>query len=274
MGKEKEKANMSKSKHHSKILAAMSLALFVVILLSVEAFSYQRESQVQQPRRIPPILLEFTPEAFFEEFAARKDKAIKEKVAWVLEQSQQGAPVAAVSVAPVNNECSYCGSSAHITAYCAARSIANGAYARFSAPTLGINVAAYFFTWRCPHEIMDEEIAKEQRLVDQWDAASIRLGSPSGTVGGLLQDHNNQVFANLKNITVGTHVYMDFGSFQREYVCKSIQYGMQDSNDMPCDANGVPLPLEDWTTTGGEFICKTCYGGGDGIFLAYFDLVQ
>lgn len=49
---------------------------------------------------------------------------------------------------------------------------------------------------------------------------------------------------------------------------------MQDSNDMPCDTNGVPLPLEDWTTTGGEFICKTYYGGGDGIFLAYFDLVQ
>lgn len=36
---------------------------------------------------------------------------------------------------------------------------------------------------------------------------------------------------------------------------------------MPCDANGVSLPLEDWTTTGSEFICKTCYGGGDGIFL-------
>lgn len=55
---------------------------------------------------------------------------------------------------------------------------------------------------------------------------------------------------------------------------QGVQYGMQDSNDMPCDTNGVPLPLEDWTTTGGEFICKTCYGGGDGIFLAYFDLVQ
>lgn len=265
---------MSESKHRSRIIAAMSLALFVVILLSVEAFSYQKENQVQKPRKVPPIFLEFNPEAFFEEFAARKDKIIEEKVAWVLEQSQHETPAVSAPAAPVNAECSYCGSSAHITAYCAARSIANGAYARFSAPTLGINVAAYFFTWRCPSEIMAEEIAKEQRVVDQWDAASIRLGSSSGTIGGLLQDHNNQEFASLKNITVGTHVYMDFGFLQREYVCKGVQYGMQDSNDMPCDANGVPLPLEDWTTTGGEFICKTCYGGGDGIFLAYFDLVQ
>lgn len=156
---------MSKNKHHSRRIAAASLALFMVLLLSVEAFSYQKENQVQKPRKVPPILLEFTPEAFFDEFAARKDKIIKEKVAWVLEQSPKDTPVTTIFSVPVKNECSYCGSSTHITAYCAARSIANGAYARFSAPTLGINVAAYFFTWRCPHEIMNEEIAKEQRLV-------------------------------------------------------------------------------------------------------------
>lgn len=186
---------------------------------------------------------------------------IGEDMVPVEDEELSATDIAAPSEAAVTDEtveeaspdcCSYCGASSHSSSICATRSVAGGAYGRWVIPSVGINVAAYY----TPGD------TASQAVIDASDSAS--LISLDGV--SFLSDHNNQGFSTLKNVSVGTEAYMNFGSYQQKYICTSFEYARY--TDHLVHSDGSNIYFDDYAI--GTLICQTCHGSNDGVILLSF----
>lgn len=151
--------------------------------------------------------------------------------------------------------CDYCGSINHPYSHCAQRSIDNGAYGRWVIPSVGINVAVY-----CT-------FSPSQAIADAVDSANY---IPSNSMA-VLADHSNQDFCTLKNVSIGTMAYMDFGSYQQEYICTDFSYGHRTDAGNITDDNYNLLYPHDYNS--GTILCQTCNGCWQNIILVSFQPV-
>lgn len=142
--------------------------------------------------------------------------------------------------------CSYCGSQYHSHNYCAQRSVDNGAVGRWSIPSVGVNVATYFYnSWA-------DDLYIAQAIVDAPDSAILQEWNSVQVIG----DHANQGFNAIKSCSVGSKAYMDYGTYTQEYVCVEIATGYNPPSGDMTDENGVSI----WDRNAGGITCYTCNG--------------
>ena len=165
---------------------------------------------------------------------------------------------AETQAAPASSGCSYCGSQYHSYNYCAQRSVDNGAYGRWSIPSVGVNVATYFYnSWA-------DDLYIAQAIVDAPDSAILQEWNSVQVIG----DHANQGFSAIKSCSVGSKAYMDYGTYTQEYVCVEVGTGYNPPSGNMTDENGVRI----WDRNAGGITCYTC-NGNYYVTLVYFQPV-
>lgn len=159
---------------------------------------------------------------------------------------------------PAPEGCSYCGSQYHSYNYCAQRSVDNGANGRWSIPSVGVNVATYFYnSWA-------DDLYIAQAIVDAPDSAILQEWNSVQVIG----DHANQGFSAIKSCSVGSKAYMDYGTYTQEYVCVEVGTGYNPPSGNMTDENGVRI----WDRNAGGITCYTC-NGNYYVTLVYFQPV-
>lgn len=167
--------------------------------------------------------------------------------------------------------CSYCGRPGHTYDYCAQRSIDDyGATGRWVIPSLGIDVACYYYPTFCPEEEiadkMESLVATAQAIVDAPDSAW--LGD--SFVDQIIGDHASQGFDALYACTEGTRAYMDYGAYRQEYICVGVEQGYNLDTDTTDELNNSV----NYKNAGG-IRCETCNDSkGVSITIAYFQPVR
>lgn len=173
--------------------------------------------------------------------ASRADSAVKAEA--------KASTTAATKTKTKAETCSYCGSTEHAKAYCAKRSVANGAIGRWVIPDVGVNVACYD--------------SNEQSVCDRKDsAASWQNGAG---LQRFIADHWNQGFDAIKKCVVGTKAYMDNGETKTWYVCTSVEDGHNTGLGL---VDNNYQAFEDRNQ--GGMTCYTCNGNWKNIKIVFF----